>query len=140
MSSSTSPAMVNPKMPVMCAMVPFICALERLQSWFTSDGSPGPSPVASPMPQAESCPLFSRSSSLYTHWNLCAGFSLARFSYLRNAAPSGHPRTFQNSATRILVASIFNAAPIDEKNTAPEAHARIMSRALSLRLSIASTI
>ena len=107
----------------MCAIDPFVCAFCIRQ---------GSLPV--------SLPRLSSSSSLYTHWNLCADFKPARFMRLRSADPSGQPRTFQNSATRICVESIFNAAPIDEKNTALVSQARIMSDILSFSESIASMI
>ena len=57
------------------------------------------------------------SSSLNTQRNFRRGRRFDCLNLRRNAAASGQPFTFQNSATEIFVGSIFRAAPIEEKKT-----------------------
>ena len=73
-----------------------------------------------------SAPRFGRSSSENTHWNLREGNRALRLKRVRNAAASLQPFTFQNSATCILVGSIFNAAPIDDNSLGREAFVALM--------------
>ena len=88
-------------MAVMCISEPLICAL-RASSAPSEEASGG-------------VPALGRSSSLKTHLNLRRGSCLVRLKRRRKAAPNGQPVTFQNSATRMRVGSIFKAAPIEEK-------------------------
>ena len=70
------------------------------------------------VPQLWQCPLFGNTSSSYTQRNFFAGIVLALFIFFLSAAPNGHPRTFQNSATLIFSGSTFSAAPNEQKNFA----------------------
>ena len=123
MSLITSPASVKPKMAVICATVPLVCALRKV--------------VVSIASSALS-PRLDSSSSLYTHKNLRDGRRPRLLKRLRRARANGHPFIFQNSATRIRVGSIFSAAPIEENRVALLLHAVSISSTLSFSESMAS--
>ena len=65
-SCITSPAIVNPKMAVMCAVVPLICAFDEHHSWLASLGVPSPignfGHMQALVPQALAGPLLDSSS------------------------------------------------------------------------------
>lgn len=118
------PARVMPKMAVMWQREPLTAFLLKLMEGSISEASP----------------LFSKSSGEYTHLNFRRGKVEARLKWRRRAAPSGHPCTFQNSATEIRVGSSFRAAPRELTNTGRRAAVAFrISNAFADRESMAST-
>ena len=107
-------------MAVMCTTVPlvgFCCSV--VQVW--------------------SAPRFDSSSSLYTHWNLCAGNCFSRLNRCRRALASGSPVTDQNSAVCMREGSILKAAPMEDTNVTCLIRVAVRMRsALSLSESMAS--
>lgn len=91
----------RPNVAVMCIRAPLVAALPKVIA-------PDESGIVLTRGS------LAMSSGEYTHLNLRLGMQPLFLNFLRRAAASGQPVTFQNSATSIFAGSIFNAAPIEE--------------------------